>query len=89
LPASLAVIGFRAAASKPVGGLVETSFWLTVSLAVALWNLSRLPTKVHFKEVEADRINVAYDFWTAFLEMFQLSSLLLGVILLLAELFTM
>lgn len=86
LPASLAIIGFQLAGKRPVGGFVETSFWLTVSLAVALWNLSRLPTKVHFPEIEAERTNLAYDFWTAFLEMFQLSSLLLGLILLLAEL---
>lgn len=83
LPVNIAVVGFLAE-KTPVAGLLEPAFYFTLSLAVALWNLSRLPTMAHRED-----LNLAYDAWTAFFEMLQLSTLMLGVARLLIELFVL
>jgi len=83
LPVNIAVVGLLAD-KKPVAGLLEPTFFFMISLAVGLWNLSRLPTMVHKEE-----LNLAYESWTAFFEMLQLSTLIVGTIRLLTELFVL
>lgn len=75
LPLTVGLLGFIIIKSPKSGSvsLLCACLFFTVSLAIALWNLNRLPSIVNV-------YNLANDKKTVFLMMIQLFSLLWGVI---------